>query len=288
MSTLEEISVQHVIANYIHVSATILLLYDSLITLPREVRQVWSRGPSWFAVLYLTNRYCAILHRVMTTLQHLHGQTAAVSIHICQLTFHVQELTFVHYRGIFVAIHIAAETLDVFTWLAIAAFSALRMYALTGKRWWSFVFLMLLASALPVIDVYASLPFTPNLRSPFVACDLSTPLTLSAYRIYRLHYHAEAINSPSLIRTIVRDGSLYFLVLFLLNLFDIISLQIAVNGALADFVTVMSVILVARFLLDLREFDAQTTAATSAAVSSVAFASRPVVEDEESSPSTRI
>ncbi len=65
------------------------------------------------------------------------------------------------------------------------------------------MFPMLLSSALPVIDVvrhrlmealhaeagltyvlqYASLPFTPNLRSPFVACDLNSPLTLSAYRM---------------------------------------------------------------------------------------------------------
>ncbi|KAL7277143.1 hypothetical protein ACG7TL_008989 [Trametes sanguinea] len=46
---------------------------------------------------------------------------------------------------------------------------------------------------------------------------------------------------------------MYFAVLFVFNVFDIVVLQIAVNGAIADFVTALSVILVARFLLRLRE-----------------------------------
>ncbi|KAI9062129.1 hypothetical protein FKP32DRAFT_889586 [Trametes sanguinea] len=46
---------------------------------------------------------------------------------------------------------------------------------------------------------------------------------------------------------------MYFVVLFVFNIFDIVILQIAINGAIADFVTVLSVILVARFLLSLRE-----------------------------------
>lgn len=221
----------------------VLLLYDSLITFPREVRQVWSRGPSWFAVLYLTNRYCAILHRIMTSLQHLHGQTFAVCIHICQLAFmsksslsfttevycirrrvdllslililiRLRQLqSYSHNCRNLGRLHLACDRWCVLvsaysectdTEMPVSlAFSALRMYALTGKRWWSFVFPMLLSSALPVIDVvrhrlmealhaeagltyvlqYASLPFTPNLRSPFVACDLNSQLTLSAYRM---------------------------------------------------------------------------------------------------------
>ncbi|CDO71100.1 hypothetical protein BN946_scf184844.g104 [Trametes cinnabarina] len=41
--------------------------------------------------------------------------------------------------------------------------------------------------------------------------------------------------------------------LFIFNVFDIIVLQIAINGAIADFVTILSALLVARFLLRLRE-----------------------------------
>ncbi|KAI0659839.1 hypothetical protein C8Q70DRAFT_97669 [Cubamyces menziesii] len=89
-------------------------------------------------------------------------------------------------------------------------------------------------------------------RASSIVSDLIVLLVTlrQTYRIYRV---SNRDNGPTLSRVLFEDGSLYFVVLFLFNLCDIVILQIAVNGAIADFVTILSVILVARFLLRLRE-----------------------------------
>ncbi|KAI9062130.1 hypothetical protein FKP32DRAFT_892512 [Trametes sanguinea] len=68
---------QVLIANYIHVSATGVLVYDAVLTFDREVAQVWKGNSVWFILLYCTNRYAAILNRVMVILERIRweGQT---------------------------------------------------------------------------------------------------------------------------------------------------------------------------------------------------------------------
>ncbi|OSD05126.1 hypothetical protein PYCCODRAFT_1289819 [Trametes coccinea BRFM310] len=76
-------------------------------------------------------------------------------------------------------------------------------------------------------------------------------LLVTIHETYRVYRASNRDNGPSLTHILFEHGTMYFAVLFIFNVFDIIVLQIAVNGAIADFVTV--VILVARFLLRLRE-----------------------------------
>ncbi|KAI0717024.1 hypothetical protein C8Q76DRAFT_795254 [Earliella scabrosa] len=293
--SIEQVFEQNIIAKYIHAAATTVLFYDSILSLPREVALVWSRGLTGFTLLYVTNRYSAILHRLFTILQSMRwGQT---------LELFRPHLVF-----------------DVFSWSAIATFSAFRMYALTGRRMWLSVVTMLLGLVLPAVDLYVRAISTPNIRSPFAGCGADAAITLGTYRIRKLirancHvclsadwievatsarattlltdllvvivtlrqtigvYSSGDLNGPSLSSILLRDGSIYFIVLFLFNLFDIVLLQVAINGATADVVTVLSVILVAGFLLDLRETDGTNQTTSGTAMSSFAFASRSGVED---------
>ncbi|KAI0761283.1 hypothetical protein BD413DRAFT_247162 [Trametes elegans] len=70
---------------------------------------------------------------------------------------------------------------------------------------------------------------------------------------YKMYRACNREGWPSLHCVLFEDGSIYFAVLFFFNLCDIIFLQVAINGAFADFVTVLSAILVSRFLLRLRD-----------------------------------
>ncbi|KAI0758415.1 hypothetical protein BD413DRAFT_617170 [Trametes elegans] len=49
----------------------VLLVYDTSLTLGREVPQVWSGGSLGFSVLYVTTRYTAILNRVVVILERV-------------------------------------------------------------------------------------------------------------------------------------------------------------------------------------------------------------------------
>ncbi|KAI0761295.1 hypothetical protein BD413DRAFT_247518 [Trametes elegans] len=89
-------------------------------------------------------------------------------------------------------------------------------------------------------------------RASTIAADLLV-LVVTVQQTYRVYRASARENRPSLTRVLFEYGAVYFVVLFLFNVCDIIILQIAINGAVADIVTVLSVIMVSRFLLRLRE-----------------------------------
>ncbi|KAH9888060.1 hypothetical protein C8Q73DRAFT_712010 [Cubamyces lactineus] len=245
-ATIETYVEQVLIANYIHVSATVVLVYDTIITLDREVAQVWKGGSVWFAVLYGANRYCSIANRVMVILERIQwkGQT----IQVCGIVSWLDTV------------------LLVITWLAIATFSALRVYALSGKRLWLLLVVLCFGLVLPVADLYQQTTISPFiLPSPLAGCNGTSNMSLNAYRLlasgarassivsdlivllvtlrqtYRIYRVSNRDNGPTLSRVLFENGSFYFVVLFLFNLCDIVFLQISVNGAIADFVTMLVV-----------------------------------------------
>ncbi|KAL1948824.1 hypothetical protein VTO73DRAFT_10630 [Trametes versicolor] len=65
-------------------------------------------------------------------------------------------------------------------------------------------------------------------------------LTVTLYQAYKIYGPGRQEGAVPLSKFLYRDGSVYFAVLFLFNLCDIIFLQLAINGALADLVTVLS------------------------------------------------
>ncbi|KAI0331737.1 hypothetical protein GY45DRAFT_558000 [Cubamyces sp. BRFM 1775] len=161
---------QVVIANYIHVSATAVLVYDTIVTLDREVAQVWKGGSVWFAVLYCANRYCAILNRLLVVLERMQwkGQTI-------QKSFGTYSCGVISWLD---------PVLLVITWFAIATFSALRVYALSGKRLWLLLVVLCLGLVLPVADLYQQTTITPFiLPSPLAGCNGTSNMSLDAYRL---------------------------------------------------------------------------------------------------------
>ncbi|KAI0821890.1 hypothetical protein BC628DRAFT_785475 [Trametes gibbosa] len=159
-----EAYVQLAVANYIHISATALLVYDTFLTAGREVSLIWTGpGGTWrLSVLYATNRYSALLNRLMIILERVEwpGQSKKVCTAILWLD------------ALFLVI----------TWLSIAAFSALRVYALGGKRLWLLMLVLCFALVLPAAEIIIDLSVFVY-KTPRVGCGGSSTIPLDAYRI---------------------------------------------------------------------------------------------------------
>ncbi|KAI0353965.1 hypothetical protein OH77DRAFT_1362599, partial [Trametes cingulata] len=90
-----------------------LLVYDTLLTMGREVVHVWHGGHCGFVLLYCANRYSALLNRVMVILERV-------------------------------------------AWSGMsdqAPFSALPIYALSGKRLWLLLVVSCIGMVLPAADM---------------------------------------------------------------------------------------------------------------------------------------
>ncbi|KAI0761286.1 hypothetical protein BD413DRAFT_674517 [Trametes elegans] len=316
---VEAAYVQVVVADLIHTSATALLVYDTLLTFAREASLVWKGDFSWFAVLYVTNRYAAICNRVAVTLEriHWHGRTSQSCVALLLL-----DVLFLVVTWLSIASKCPPESTMCPTRNYHTAFSALRAYALSGKHLWVLIVAIAFGLILPAADLYqlsvilsGSLdgscnsalslsaqvlttyqmwagiylrltlgtadqmipsvtsvdvgvymgsdrfcptdsviycsPVATAARASMIASDLFV-LVVTLYSTYSGFRESRQDGVPSLSHLLLKDGAIYFAVLFVCNLCDILLLQLSVNGAIADLVTVLSVILVARFLLRLR------------------------------------
>ncbi|OSD05125.1 hypothetical protein PYCCODRAFT_1289967 [Trametes coccinea BRFM310] len=147
---------QVLIANYIHVSATGVLVYDALLTFDREVAQVWKGNSRWFILLYCTNRYAAIVNRLMVILERIkwtgqtdkrHGPHCPSEVLLAYSSFAIEL-----YPSCTVISWLDTSFLIV-TWLSIATFSALRVYAISGRRLWLLLTVLSFGIVLPIVDV---------------------------------------------------------------------------------------------------------------------------------------
>lgn len=234
-----------------------LLLYEYAITSDSEVSLFWVR--KWPAsILFFAVRFLMLataLFGIVTTASsdftHLSSCMASII-----LSMFIQ-----------------------FTSLAtIAVVSAMRVYAVSGRRWLVAAF-TLIVGAVPVgVNVYSatqakiyltdgvcSYNSTISSREGFifallsrlctVTCDIIVVATIwiKAYRLVKTHVHAWSCR-PSLMWYLLRDGTAYFVVMLALNIVDIC---IVYFDDEVDFIhsTILplSLILISRLLINLRE-----------------------------------
>ncbi|KAI0645162.1 hypothetical protein C8Q79DRAFT_755391 [Trametes meyenii] len=217
-------------------AAFALLAFEYAITLDREVRLVWGRKVSGATVLFILNRFS------------------------CNV---VGYMVLVGNGG------------PPFIW---AAFSTLRGYALSGRKWW--IGLLILALFIPdiVLTVVYYSKLKPAVLPPPFNCVLSsnTPestwihfviagriclivgdlLVLiitwhSTYAIRRAAHDGQL--RMSLTNAILKDGTLYFACLLILNVANIIVNAVPNSSAVSAFQDPITSILVSRFLLNLRD-----------------------------------
>ncbi|KAH9917156.1 EAP30/Vps36 family-domain-containing protein [Epithele typhae] len=272
------------IANYSEVAALTLIAYDHFLTFSGELQFVWGRRFSGATVVFALNRYVNLAGKVVLPISTMYwpnqtDETCAAPIIL------VIVLTVVAY------------------WIA-AVFSALRIYAVWDKNWRLLVLVLLLAMAVPVTNMYHYIRSTPVAGGPplngcgenvdlsdeqfeqlsmithgfAIATDLLVVVLtwLKTYEIRRLSYRLHFKTSLSTL--LLRDGTLYFGILLILNVIDIIlNSNESLYNPLPPFIEAVTCILISRFMLNLRqtaqEMDEGTTTVALSQFSSIQIAS---------------
>ncbi|KAI0260278.1 hypothetical protein BC834DRAFT_1044681 [Gloeopeniophorella convolvens] len=244
--------------NYLfNIVPLVVLYYDYALTFAREVELFWPHRArlNGISIVFFLNRYVSIVGHIPIAVSTVTQNAAEV----CE------------------RIHKYNEYFEVILQLLVAALCAMRVYALYNKnRYILLGFGVIMCTTLIVGctaiateagDAVTRVSYTSirgcnsNLAlsdegGQFLAIAWSGVLVfdiiifgLTLYKAFKVGY-----NVP-LIRVLVRDGSLYFFVLFFVNLANILTLLLAptlLKDSATAFTNVFSTTLVSRLMLNLR------------------------------------
>ncbi|KAI9443985.1 hypothetical protein H4582DRAFT_2125947 [Lactarius indigo] len=236
-----------------------ILYYDYALTLSREVEYFWPNPyrTGWVSSVFFLNRYFAILGHIPIIIGLIPNES-------CEPQNAWQKH---HYKGYF----------GMALQLLVAVLCSMRIYALYNKNNRILLALAALIGASIIVGFIAIAtesgvvvirvppPIMPichlslelsdeggNFLSiawgGFLAFDV-TVFVLTLYKAVKMGY------SAPLIQILVRDGSLYFVVLFFVNLANILTLQFAptlLKNSATPLTNVLSATLISRLMLRLR------------------------------------
>ncbi|TBU26484.1 hypothetical protein BD311DRAFT_667451 [Dichomitus squalens] len=258
------------ISNYISLAITSLLAYEWVIGLGKEVNLFWREKVTGATVLFLLNRYAPLVY-MLSSYSGSMAVTDKVAVESCNAS---------------VMTSFALDNLQYVPW---ALFSSLRVYALCGKRW---------VAAMPVL-VFSVIPIginlthfywshgeyvpvwrcqtvvavSPALSSILAIVNRSSLIIANAIDVvvtWYTTYNTAAIarcsgrNVPSIAQLLLVNGTIYFLVLLVLNILHLTFtvLSIAVNiqqtSYIVSFTEPITAILVSRFMFDLQKVKQRT------------------------------
>ncbi|KAI0628575.1 hypothetical protein C8Q77DRAFT_1067663 [Trametes polyzona] len=242
---------------FISIAATTLAIYEHLITLRLEVHQIWRRSPPMATVLFVMTRYFMLLNRLFVLIGFYPVQDLAVSI--------------VHP---FSEASVSASVLIV----VLSAVGAIRIYALWNRDYRLFAVVMLTG----MFPAFANLFFRSAssvyiIPTRFYSCQSApTAMTAETYRTLAIVTRVVSIVSDGLVvvltwiktfrvytltrrvrlradysALILRDGE--YRAICALNLVAILYICTTGTNLLNDLIVTLSAILMARFLLNLRD-----------------------------------
>ncbi|KZT65309.1 hypothetical protein DAEQUDRAFT_768972 [Daedalea quercina L-15889] len=190
---------QEFLENCFTVSAQALCCYDFCLTFTREVKFMWKLKPSIGSILFFTLRYPALCNTIMVILGYLSWgswQSQLVSAFpICvggyayekpgcmlndtadvgeqSLCAHDSELTD---RSCTVMMRLEMAG-DVLILTSSSIFTAVRIYALSGRGRWRLCYMLVLGLINPVMSTYTfvlSAPYLARLTPHYQTCDIDT------------------------------------------------------------------------------------------------------------------
>jgi len=229
------------VAESLKTAVLTIFLYDYLLTLPREVEVMWPRIDRLSTILYLSIRYLPVGGLIF-------GISASPETSNCNALVHfVGCLTLLARIGI-------AVTLTARTY----AISSSNRIVLLGLG--SLVLIIIIVDSFQValdtclIISYKWILINAVVRVVFEAAVVGITV-FQTLRAYKLPRGLAALKGNGLINFILRNGIVYFLSVFLLELSSIMVYSFALNqfiGATGSFPLPVSAILISRFLLDLQ------------------------------------
>ncbi|KAI0363159.1 hypothetical protein BV20DRAFT_958865, partial [Pilatotrama ljubarskyi] len=250
--------------------AQALAFYEHLITIRLEVQQIWKRDLSGATLLFIMTRYIMLLNRIFAI------------VGICNTVLWLQAIT----------------TSALIT--VMSAIGAVRVFALWGRDYRLLAILMLAG----MFPAFANLFFRGASSAYIVptriySCQLApTSMSAQAYKALSMVTRAVAIVSDGLVvvltwmktykvykltrrirfradysALILRDGASCSLAIAILNFVAIMYIATTGTNLLNDFTVTLSAILMARFLLNLRDQRARIEDMSSFALDTVSCSS---------------
>ncbi|EKM56875.1 uncharacterized protein PHACADRAFT_254235 [Phanerochaete carnosa HHB-10118-sp] len=243
--------------NYFNISSRVLFLWDYCITFDDEVQYVWKGKWTPATFIFLINRYVNLVITILELFEQISFQTSQSCSPFVRLL----------------------QSLLVLALFIVAAFTALRVYAIWNRDWRPALPVLLLALVSPVVNIYMDATQEPEVApSPSVGCAVYLKITNDLFGVLTIVTRASTLATDgivlllTIIRAIrlkkegtrwtrkvgllpllLRDGVLYFLLLFCINLTQIIvTAQVAGNNDIVYYVSPVTSMLISRFLIDLR------------------------------------
>ncbi|EJD01519.1 uncharacterized protein FOMMEDRAFT_148003 [Fomitiporia mediterranea MF3/22] len=240
-----------------------IALYEYIITFDREVETFWKRRFTFPTFLWFLNRYTLYCSLFPTLL----GFHIPLSEEVC--------VNFVKFPG----------AMQIISNVASGSTLSLRVYALYGRAWWVVAVLLPVFVAEIALEGWAVAGGVPAQLPPgVVGCILTGKPSegdkFAAFWIGQLVFPtlifimtlARAVRlqrfgsvKGSLINVMLRDGVMYFLVIFSANLANVVTYSVApedLKFANAPFTNVITTLMICRLMLNLRRDDAPDVVVT--------------------------
>ncbi|KAF9056901.1 hypothetical protein BDP27DRAFT_1372988 [Rhodocollybia butyracea] len=263
--------------NYVALSALVIWFQDFLLTLPTEVRSIWSNQLTGCSVLFILSRYSFLLFAVIRPVVIIAGYMSSTSCRDLEFTEHVIS-----------SVACAATKL----------LSILRVYALFGQKRSLFIVLCLFIIADIAVDFLSWFlitittsqgtfdePFSPcfgtggnlefeilNIVSPLLQLAFDSIIfILTLARTARHVMQSRKFGFRSIAEVVLRDGTLYFFTIFIIASIQVtITLDSLLSGSIMSntaahvtlvvsaFLGVLPNLLINRFVLNLRAYSNRT------------------------------
>lgn len=275
-------------AKYFQLAGYVMLVFDHMLTFGDEVERIWKRKFTGATALFLLNRYLT-----------------PVQFAIILDAFHNPK-----WAGETCRKYVAFEGYSTIALVAICeVIMILRIYALYNRSIPVLGFLAVVLVAQIVVGSYGihdgfAVPLPPG----FVGCiftgetlfaalwfgPLITDVCIFVFTLWRTrtYFRSRGAGSVPTIELFVRDGIMYFMVIFMVNLLNILIYIFAVDDLKAigaSFSQLMTSVMISRLVLNLRSVgeQARNDGPTFVSQPTIKFMNRRVVKSQEESFMTR-
>ncbi|KLO19704.1 hypothetical protein SCHPADRAFT_992649 [Schizopora paradoxa] len=248
--------------HYYLLVAVVILCYDHIITFGQEVQLIWKQKFTFTTLLFILNRYFTELAYVPTVLFLFNSPGG---MQVCS--------SFAHYPG----------SVGVFSQAVISAFLVMRSYALLRRQLWVLLVTIPLlivsvgVTAWAIVQVEtANIVFGEQMScvpvkmlslNPFRASWLVHTLfdtivfAITVWKTYQWQRQQYQLGIRSrIVELILRDGSLYYVIMAVVNLFNFLPTWFpsneyfaATSGNKSEIPHALSVTLLSRMILNLRQ-----------------------------------
>ncbi|OSD07956.1 hypothetical protein PYCCODRAFT_1463221 [Trametes coccinea BRFM310] len=278
--------------NLTFVTAVAWLAWEYIVTLDREISLVWTRKLNGASVIFFMNRYIMLVQfAVQLPLSFSitdEVNTLIADLSLLKLTDNtlLAPTDIMTWFGRCLVLNRVLAVFSVAPYFVWAAFSALRAYAMSNRTWPIAVAVFLLSVASSCYNIYNfsrlvpinlpapnyCIPTFPGITATFIdqttlrAAPQGTTATriclivadalvigVTWFRTYRFRKSAaEAKVKTSFLRLLLRDGTVYFVILLILNVLQIVVRFTAQANFITTFEEPLTSILISRFLMNLR------------------------------------